>query len=90
MIPFVLYLTAGIVTAVHVYSLMLLAIAGVAVSPLGLVSLAGSLALVIAAYVNLFKPHAAARIALVAALAMWSFYGPAVLHEAGRVLTRWR
>jgi hypothetical protein len=31
-----------------------------------------------AAYVSLFKPVAAARIALIAALATWCFYGPAV------------
>jgi len=37
------------------------------------------LCLVFAAYLSLFKPHAAARVALLASLAIWMFYGPAML-----------
>jgi hypothetical protein len=32
----------------------------------------------IAAFISLFKPHAAAKVALVASLLIWSFYGPAI------------
>lgn len=46
--------------------------------PLELVSLTGSLGLLLAAYLSLFKPHAAAKLALIASLAIWCFYGPAI------------
>ncbi len=78
MIPFFLYLFTGAVTGFHVYTLLMLAVLGAPVDPLELVSLAGSLCLVIAAYLSLFKPHAAARLALLASLAIWCFYGPAI------------
>jgi hypothetical protein len=45
---------------------------------LELVSLVGSVGLLVAAYVSLFKPSAAARLALLACLAIWCFYGPAI------------
>ena len=51
--------------------------------PLELVSLVGSLCLIIAAYLSLFKPHAAARLALLASLAIWCFYGPAIARAVG-------
>jgi hypothetical protein len=47
-------------------------------NPLELVALLGSVCLWIAAYVSLFRPQIAARIALLAALAICSFYGSAI------------
>jgi hypothetical protein len=61
----------------------MLAVLGAPVSPLELVSLVGSLCLIVAAYLSLFKPHAAARLALLAALAIWCFYGPAIARTVG-------
>jgi hypothetical protein len=78
MLPFIIYFVAGAVTGFHVYTLLSLAAYGASFNALEFVSLLGSLGLLIAAYVSLFKPVAAARIALIAALATWCFYGPAV------------
>jgi len=81
MIPFFLYLAAGVVTGYHVVALVM--VLGVPVYPFEIISLLGSLGLVVAAYVSLFNPHTAARLALLAALAIWCFYGPAIVHTAG-------
>ena len=78
MLPFLLYFVAGVITGFHIYTLLALTVYGAPFNPLELVSLLGSLGLLIAAYVSLYKPHAAARIALLAALMTWSFYGPAI------------
>jgi hypothetical protein len=78
MLPFCLYFVAGVITGLHVYTLLALAVYGVPFNPLELVALSGSLCLLIAAYVSLFKPYAAARLALLASLAIWCFYGPAI------------
>jgi len=81
MLPFCLYFVAGLITAFHVYTLVALAAYGVPINPLEFLSLLGSLSLVTAAYISLFKPYAAARIALVACLVMWSFYAPAIVRS---------
>jgi hypothetical protein len=78
MLPFCLYFVAGVITGLHVYTLLALTVYGVPFNPLELVALLGSLCLLIAAYVSLFKPYAAARLALLACLALWCFYGPAI------------
>ena len=78
MLPFVLYFVAGAVTGYHVYTLLLLVLYGGSINVLELVSLLGSLCLLIAAYVSLIRPLAAARLALIACLAVWCFYGPAI------------
>ncbi len=78
MLPFCLYFATGVITGLHVYTLLALAVYGVPFNPLELVSFLGSLCLLIAAFVSLFKPHAAARLALLASLAIWCFYGPAI------------
>jgi len=78
MFPFCLYFCTGVITGFHVYTLVALAVYGAPFNPLELLSLLGSLCLLIAAYVSLFKPYAAARLALIACLAIWCFYGPAV------------
>jgi hypothetical protein len=67
-----------VVTGFHIYTLLSLTVYGVPFDPLEFVSLLGSLCLLIAAYISLFKPHAAARVALIACLLSWSFYGPAI------------
>ena len=78
MLPFVLYFVTGVVTGFHVYALLSFVIYGVPVNPLELVSLLGSFCLLIAAYGSLFRPRAAGRLALIACLAMWCFYAPAI------------
>jgi hypothetical protein len=78
MFPFVLYFVTAVVTGFHVYTLVSIAVYGVPVNLLELLSLLGSFCLLIAAYVSLFRPHAAARLALLACLVMWSFYAPAI------------
>jgi hypothetical protein len=75
MLPFLLYLSAGAITCFH---LMLLATVEPPPHPLLFVSLAGSVCLVIAAYLSLFKPDAAAKLALLASLTIWCFYSPAI------------
>jgi len=78
MLPFCLYFVASVITGFHVYTLLALAVYGAPSNSLELVSLLGSLCLLIAAYVSLFKPYTAARLALIACLAIWCFYGPAI------------
>lgn len=78
MLPFVLYFVTAIFTGYHLYVLMSLVVYGVPVNPLELLAFLGSLVLLIAAYVSLFRPRAAARIALIACLALWCFYAPAI------------
>jgi hypothetical protein len=82
MFPFFLYFVTALVTGFHVYTLMALTVYGAPFNPLELVSFLGSLALLIAAYVSLFKPQAAAKTALLACLGIWSFYGPAIAKTA--------
>jgi hypothetical protein len=84
MLPFIIYFVTAIITAVHLLTLLSLAAYGVTISPFELLALLGSFLILIAAYISLFRPYAAARIALLAALIMWSFYGPAIatyIHE---------
>ncbi len=78
MFSFCLYFAASVITGFHVYKLLAPAIYGAPSNPLELVSLLGSLGLLIAAYISLFRPHAAAKLALIACLAIWCFYGPAI------------
>ena len=80
MLPFILYVVTGVVTGLHVYTLMFAGF-GMPFNPLELISFLGSLCLLLAAYLSLFKPDAAARLALVAALAMWCFYGSALANR---------
>jgi len=81
MLPFILYFVTSIITALHLYTLLALAIYGVPVSPLEFVALLGSLLMLIAAYISLFRARIAAQIALIAALLLWSFYAPAIAHR---------
>jgi hypothetical protein len=79
MLPFSLYATAGILTAVHLYLLLVFAAYAPAANLLEWVALAGSLCLLSAACISLFKPRAAARVALIACLFIWTFYAPATV-----------
>lgn len=78
MLPFVLYFAGAVVTGFHLYTLLALAVYGAPFNPLELLAMLGSLALFIAAYISLYRPNAAARVALIAALAIWAFYAPAI------------
>jgi hypothetical protein len=78
MLPFIIYFVTAVVTGFHLYTLLSLAVYGVPINPLQLIALLGSLCLLIAAYVSLFRPLAAARLALIALLVIWCFYGPAI------------
>jgi hypothetical protein len=89
MLPFVIYFVTAIVTGVHLLTLLSLAAYGVTVSPFELLAVLGSFLILIAAYVSLSRPYAAARIALLAAILMWSFYGPAIAtYVRGRLAKR--
>lgn len=79
MLPFFLYLIAGALTGFQVYALLALGVYGAPVSPLEFLSLLGSLVLIAAAYLSLWKPCVAARVALLAALTIWCFYAPATV-----------
>ncbi|HVI09151.1 MAG TPA: hypothetical protein VND65_12745 [Candidatus Binatia bacterium] len=81
MLPFILYFLTSVLTAIHLYSLLALALYGVPVSPLEGVALLGSLLMLIAAYISLFRPRIGAQTALIAALLLWSFYAPAIVHR---------
>ena len=78
MLPFALYFVTAVLTGFHAYALLSFVAYGVPLNPLELISFLGSFCLLIAAYVSLFRPRAAARVALIACLAMWCFYAPAI------------
>lgn len=78
MLPFLIYSVTAVLTGFHVYVLLSYAVYGAPVNLLELVCLLGSFCMLVAAYISLFRPRAAARLALIAALTMWSFYGPAI------------
>ena len=78
MLPFILYFVTAVLTGFHLYTLLSFTLYGAPYNLLELVALLGSFCLLIAAYVSLLKPHAAGRLALIACLAMWCFYAPAI------------
>jgi hypothetical protein len=78
MLPFILYFVTAVLTGFHLYTLLSFTLYGAPFNLLELVAMLGSFCLLIAAYVSLFKPYAAGRLALIACLAMWCFYGPAI------------
>lgn len=79
MLPFVLYAATGGVTGCHIYFLLVLGRYGVPQNIWEFVALLLSLCIVICAYISIYRPILAARIALVSALGMWCFYGPAIV-----------
>lgn len=78
MLPFILYFVTAVLTGFHLYTLLSFTLYGAPFNLLELVAMLGSFCLLIAAYVSLFRPRAAGRLALIACLAMWCFYGPAI------------
>lgn len=79
MLPFILYCSAGVLTAGHVYVLLSLGLLGSSASVLELISLLGSMALMASGYLSLFRPGFGAKLALPASLGIWCFYGPAIV-----------
>jgi hypothetical protein len=79
MLPFILYLAAGLVTALHLYVLLSLAVLGGPQSGLEFVALFGSLGLGLSAYAALFRPRLGSMLALPSSILSWAFYGPAIL-----------
>ena len=78
MLPFLLYSSCAIVTGFHMYTLLSFSLQGAPFNPLEVISLLGSVGLLIAAYISLYRPAAGARVALIAALVIWVFYAPAI------------
>jgi hypothetical protein len=78
MLPFILYFVTAVLTGFHLYTLLSFTLYGAPFNLLELVALLGSFCLLIAAYVSLFRPRTAGQLALIACLAMWCFYGPAI------------
>jgi len=83
MLAFAIYFVAATITGYHLYTLLSFALYGAPFNLLELLALLGSFCLLIAAYVSLFRPHAGARVALIACLVMCSFYGPAIAKIVG-------
>ena len=79
MLPFILYFVTAVLTGFHLYTLLSFTLYGAPFNILELVALLGSFCLLIAAYVSLFKPRVAGQLALIACLAMWCFYAPAIV-----------
>lgn len=79
MLPFILYCSAGALTAGHVYVLLSLGILGSSASVLELISLLGSITLIASGYLSLFRPGVGGKLALPASLGIWCFYGPAIV-----------
>jgi hypothetical protein len=79
-LPFVLYFIAALVIGFHLYGLLSLVAYGIPINPLELIAFFGSFCLLIAAYISLYRPRAAAKVALIAALAIWSFYAPGIMN----------
>jgi hypothetical protein len=77
-VAFLLYLLTAIMTALPVLLMLRWAIWGAPVSIWQYVSLIGSCLLVLAGFVSVSHRRAAARIAVVAVAAIWSFYLPVV------------
>jgi len=62
MLPLCLYFVTAVITGFNLYTLLAMTVYGVPFNPLELVALLGSLGLMIAAFISLFKPHAAAKV----------------------------
>jgi hypothetical protein len=92
MVPFLLYLSTGIITLIPVWYQLSWAVWGAPISPLEFVSLLGSILFVVAAFTSLSDRRSAARRASIAAVAVWSFYLPAIvttvnIHSSDQELT---
>ena len=81
-----LYVTTALATGAQVYWLLMWSIWGAPTSRTQYISLCGSLALLIAGLLAIRKARAAATTAFCASVAIWSFYGPALLVTLVRLL----
>lgn len=81
---------AGALTGVHLYLLLAFTVYSPAANRLEWAALAGSLCLLVAACVSLFKPRAAAQIALIACLLIWAFYAPATVRTVQTTVLKHR
>ena len=88
MFPFSLYAIAGVLAGVHLYLLLVFTVYTPAAALLEWAALLGSLCLLVAACVSLFKPRVAAQIALNACLLIWAFYAPATVRTVQTKLLR--
>ena len=79
MVWLLLYLLTGIATAIPVVWALGWAVWGAGTSPTEYLSLCGSLVLVLSSLVSLANRRSAARLALLGAFAIWSFYLPTIL-----------
>ena len=86
-LAFILYLLTGIATAVPIIYALKWAVWGAPIILTEYVSLLGSVALVVSAFISLTERRIAARIALISVLAVWSFYFPAISGVARMKLT---
>jgi hypothetical protein len=78
MFPFLLYVATGIVDGLHVLALLMQAVLGATARPVQYIALVGTIVLLCAGVTALFSARIAAYIALVACLANWTFYLPAL------------
>ncbi len=90
MFPFSLYVITGVLTGVHLYLLLVFTVYTPAATLLEWVALLGSLGLLVAAYVSLFRPRLAAQIALIACLLSWAFYAPAAVRTVHSDVLKYR
>jgi hypothetical protein len=88
MFPFTIYLVTALATGVQVHWLLMWAIWGAPTHPVQFISLGGSFVLLLASFVALFRPRAAAVIAIVGSLAIFTYYVPAVVVSLQQ-LTLW-
>jgi hypothetical protein len=82
MLSFVLYLLTGIITAIPVWNAVSWGFWGRPTSTLEIISLLGSLVLIIAAFKSLSNRALAARMACIAVLAVWPCYSTSIITEA--------
>jgi len=82
MLSFVLYLSTGIITAIPVWYAVSWGVWGRPTSTLEIISLLGSLVLIIAAFKSLSNRALAARMASIAVLGVWACYGTSIITEA--------
>ena len=88
MVAFALYLLTGLATGIQVLVLVAFAVWGRPVSPLEVISLFGSSALVVIAIWALFRPYRAAVGALVTAFVMSFYYGYALYTATANIFVR--
>ena len=80
MVARLLYAVTAVATGAQVYWLMAWGIWGAPTSPLQYVSILGSLTLLVAGTRAKWRPRTRAFTAVCAIIAIWCFYGPAVIH----------